>query len=207
MMIRVLVVATAAVVRAGLSAALAANEGIVVVGTANDLDLLGEEVDRCQPDVILIDLGDSPQNSAWEKLHVFRAAFSSIPMALYDWDGDLVTALGAGVTGILPDTSTEAELCAAIRAIANGWLVINPAAMNLVAPEKIVVNPVQILTTREIEVLIQIGAGLANKAIAHNLHISEHTVKFHLSSIFQKLDVSTRTEAVTAGIRMGLILL
>jgi two-component system, NarL family, response regulator YdfI len=82
MMIRVLIVATAAVVRAGLSAALAANAGIVVVGTANDLDLLGEEVDRCQPDVILIDLGDSPQHSAWEKLHVFRVAFSSIPVAL-----------------------------------------------------------------------------------------------------------------------------
>jgi two-component system, NarL family, response regulator YdfI len=93
------------------------------------------------------------------------------------------------------------------RAIANGWLVIHPTAMNLVTPEKTVINPVQILTAREIEVLIQIGAGLVNKAIAQNLHISEHTVKFHLSSIFQKLDVSTRTEAVTAGIRMGLILL
>jgi two-component system, NarL family, response regulator YdfI len=206
-MIRVLIVATAAVVRAGLSAALAADAGIVVVGTANDLDLLGEEVDRCQPDVILIDLGDSPQHSAWEKLHVFRAAFSSIPIALYDWEGDFATALGAGVAGILPDTSTEAELCGAITAIANGWLVIHPTAMNFVTPEKIVINPVQILTAREIEVLIQIGAGLANKAIAQNLHISEHTVKFHLSSIFQKLDVSTRTEAVTAGIRMGLILL
>jgi two-component system, NarL family, response regulator YdfI len=207
MMIRVLIVATAAVVRAGLSAALATNAGIVVVGTANDLDLLGEEVDRCQPDVILIDLGDSPQHSAWEKLHVFRAAFSSIPIALYDWEGDFATALGAGVAGILPDTSTEAELCGAIMAIANGWLVIHPTAMNLATPEKIVINPVRILTAREIEVLIQIGAGLANKAIAQNLHISEHTVKFHLSSIFQKLDVSTRTEAVTAGIRMGLILL
>jgi two-component system, NarL family, response regulator YdfI len=206
-MVRVLIVATAAVVRAGLSAALSANGDIVVVGAANDLDLLGEEVDRCQPDIILIDLGDSPQHSAWEKLHVFRSAFSSIPIALYDWDGDFAAALAAGVAGILPDTSTEAELCAAIVAIASGWLVIHSTAMDLVTPAKIVVNPVQILTAREIEVLIQIGAGLANKAIAHNLQISDHTVKFHISSIFQKLDVATRTEAVTAGIRMGLILL
>jgi DNA-binding NarL/FixJ family response regulator len=66
---------------------------------------------------------------------------------------------------------------------------------------------VQILTPREIEVLVQIGAGLGNRAIARNLHFSEHTVKFHISSIFQKLNVSTRTEAVTAGVRMGLILL
>jgi two-component system, NarL family, response regulator YdfI len=64
----------------------------------------------------------------------------------------------------------------------------------------------QILTSREIEVLVQIGAGLANKAIAQNLHISDHTVKFHISSIFQKLHVSTRTEAVKVGIGLGLIL-
>jgi two-component system, NarL family, response regulator YdfI len=206
-MVRALIVATAAVVRAGLAAALSANGDIVVVGAANDLDLLAEEVDRCQPDVILMDLGDSPQNSSWEKLHVLRSAFPSIPIALYDWDGDIGNALAVGVAGILPDTSTEAELCAAITAIASGWLVIHPAAMDLVTPAKVVVNPVQILTAREIEVLIQIGAGLANKAIAYNLQISDHTVKFHISSIFQKLDVATRTEAVTAGIRMGLILL
>jgi two-component system, NarL family, response regulator YdfI len=86
--------------------------------------------------------------------------------------------------------------------------VIHPAAMEQFnIQEKVAIDPVQILTAREVEVLIQIGSGLGNKAIAHHLHISEHTVKFHISSIFQKLDVATRTEAVTAGIRMGLILL
>jgi two-component system, NarL family, response regulator YdfI len=207
-MIRVLVVATTAVSRAGLSAALSVNPKIAVVGTASDLDVLIEGVDS-QPDVILIDLGDSPQTSVWEKLtHLQTKQEAPIPIALYDWEGNLDAAMRAGVRGILPDTSTELELSAAIEAIARGWVVLHPTAMELFdLREKVSPDAVQILTPREIEVLIQIGAGLSNKAIARNLHFSEHTVKFHISSIFQKLDVSTRTEAVTAGVRMGLILL
>jgi two-component system, NarL family, response regulator YdfI len=209
-MIRVLVVATAAVSRAGLSATLSINHEISVVGMASDLDGLVEEVERSQPDVILIDLGDSPQTSVWEKLTLLQTTQKSpgIPIALYDWEGNLDAAIRAGVRGILPDTSTELELSAAIEAIARGWVVLPPTAMELFdLREKVHTHPVQILTPREIEVLIQIGAGLGNKAIARNLHFSEHTVKFHISSIFQKLNVSTRTEAVTAGVRMGLILL
>jgi two-component system, NarL family, response regulator YdfI len=207
-MIRVLVVATAAVSRAGLSAALSINPNIAVVGTASDLDVLLEGVDS-QLDVILIDLGDSPQTSVWEKLTLLQTQLEvPIPIALYDWEGNLDAAIRAGVRGILPDTSTELELSAAMEAIASGWLVLHPTAIELFdLREKVNPDPVKILTPREIEVLVQIGAGLSNKAIARNLHFSEHTVKFHISSIFQKLAVSTRTEAVTAGVRMGLILL
>jgi two-component system, NarL family, response regulator YdfI len=208
-MIRVLVVATAAVSRAGLSAALSINPEISVVGTASDLEVLVEEVERSQPDVIMIDLGDSPQTSVWEKLTLLQTTQKSpgIPIALYDWEGNLDAAIRAGVRGILPDTSTELELSAAIEALARGWVVLHPTAMELFDLREKVSPHLQILTPREIEVLVQLGAGLGNKAIARNLHFSEHTVKFHISSIFQKLNVSTRTEAVTAGVRMGLILL
>jgi two-component system, NarL family, response regulator YdfI len=206
-MIRVLVVATAAVVRAGLSAALSIDSGLKVVGTATDLDSLGSAVEQYYPDVILLDLGDSPQTAAWEKLSCLSAA-TQLPIALYDWDGDLDAAIRAGVRGILPDTSTEFELAAAISAIARGWLVMHPSTIeSFDLQEKVTIDPVRLLTPREVEVLSLMGVGLGNKAIAGNLHISDHTVKFHISSIFQKLDVSTRTEAVTAGMRMGLILL
>jgi two-component system, NarL family, response regulator YdfI len=209
MIIRVLVIATAAVARVGLSSALAIDPQIEVVGTAADLETLAAAVDRSQPDIILIDLGDSPQASVWEQLNLLQAGRAArIPIALYDWDGDLTAAFEAGVRGILPDTSTEVALSAAMVAIASGWLVLPPAAIDLFELRAQVSAPsVQILTPREIEVLVQIGAGLANKAIAQSLHISDHTVKFHISSILQKLNVSTRTEAVTAGIRLGLILL
>jgi DNA-binding NarL/FixJ family response regulator len=210
-MIRVLVVATSTVARAGLSAALELNPRITVVGTVADLDVLGSEVELYQPDVILLDLGDSSQPSAWSKLNRLQTnqIRSSIPIALYDWEGiDLDAAIEAGVRGILPDTSTELELGAAVEAIALGLVVLHPSVMDLFALRgEVRKDSLPVLTSREIEVLIQIAAGLSNKAIGQNLHISEHTVKFHISSIFQKLGVSTRTEAVTAGVRMGLILL
>ena len=68
-------------------------------------------------------------------------------------------------------------------------------------------EPTPALTPREIEVLTLLAQGASNKTIAQTLIISEHTVKFHLSAIFAKLDVSTRTEAAIAGARLGLILL
>lgn len=210
MMIRVLVVATAAVSRAGLSSALAIDPELKVVGMAADLNLLAAAVDRCQPDIILLDLGDSPQTAAWEKLKLLQEDRSPdlIPIALYDWEGDLNAAMEAGVRGILPDTSTEVEIGAAIVAIARGWLVMHPSAIELLdVQDKVTTANVPILTPREIEVLVQMGAGSSNKAIAEHLHISDHTVKFHISSIFQKLAVASRTEAVTVGVRMGLILL
>jgi two-component system, NarL family, response regulator YdfI len=207
-MIRVLVVATSPVARAGLSSALSIDPQIEVVGTAADLETLASAVDRSQPATILLDLGDSPQASLWAQLMLLQAGrSSSIPIALYDWEGDFQMAFQAGVRGILPDTSTELELGSAMVAIARGWLVLPPMAIELVtARERVAAPSAQILTAREIEVLLQIGAGLANKAIAQNLHISDHTVKFHISSIFQKLHVSTRTEAVKVGIGLGLIL-
>jgi chemotaxis response regulator CheB len=81
-MIRVLVVATAAVARAGLSAALSIDPQIEVVGTAANLDGLVAAVDRCQPHLILLDLGDSPQTSAWEKLSLFQATQTPAAMPL-----------------------------------------------------------------------------------------------------------------------------
>jgi DNA-binding NarL/FixJ family response regulator len=77
------------------------------------------------------------------------------------------------------------------------WIPLRTSGSLLFAPA---------LTQREIEILQMLAAGMDNKTIARQLHISEHTVKFHISSIFAKLDVSSRTEAVTLGIRQGLIL-
>lgn len=92
-------------------------------------------------------------------------------------------------------------------------MVLHPDVIELLSlkqsnlHQKALANPAQALTPREIEVLEMLGSGLANKAIATALNISDHTVKFHVSSIFQKLGVSTRTEAVAVGVRLGLILL
>ncbi|WP_414567875.1 response regulator transcription factor [Nostoc sp. CCY 9925] len=205
-MIRVIVVAASPVVRAGLSAVVSSNPQLTVVGSASDLDVLSTEVEQLQPDVVLLDLGSNPE-PMWVKLQLIQE--QQIIAIAEDIDSiELETAFRLGIRGILSSTSTEAEIITGVEAVASGLVVLHPDVLELLPMrEKVVANPVQTLTPREMEVLGMLGYGLGNKAIAKRLQISEHTVKFHVSSIFQKLGVSTRTEAVTVGVRLGLIML
>jgi two-component system, NarL family, response regulator YdfI len=216
MTIRVMVVATAPIVRSGLAAMLTTDRNITVVGTITDLKLLASEVDRLRPDVILLDLGNfldasstKDLASVWEKLLSISEAQDpiGIVVTIADLDSlDINAAMRAGVRGILLDTSSESQIVTTVMAVSMGLVVLDPGAFELLnSPEKVSASLGFSLTAREIEVLQRLGSG--NKAIAHSLYISEHTVKFHISSIFQKLGVSTRTEAVTVGVRLGLILL
>ncbi|MEJ1930327.1 response regulator transcription factor [Nostoc sp. NIES-2111] len=209
-MIGVMVVAASPVVRAGLSAMVASNPQMTVVWSVSDLDVLAKEVKQLQPDVVLLDLGSSSP-TVWDKLLLIQEEQDPLKvMVIVEEVDDIDTeaALRSGVRGILLDISTELEILTAIEAIALGLVVLHPDILESFSiREKVAPNPVQSLTPREIEVLQMLGSGLGNKAIAKNLHISDHTVKFHVSSIFQKLAVSTRTEAVTVGVRLGLILL
>ncbi len=217
-MIRVLIVATSPVVRAGLSALLTTNSQIsqiIVVGNTSNLDT--EEIEQLQPDVVLLDLSGNSQASVWDKLlQLQQQEYSSSIILLTDEPEDisLGVALRAGVKGILKESSTESEIIAAVEAVTSGLIVLDPdaieytlALVEATGQQKVLLPPTEALTPREIEVLEMLGSGMGNKPIAKSLNISEHTVKFHLSSIFQKLGVSTRTEAVTVGVRLGLILL
>jgi two-component system, NarL family, response regulator YdfI len=214
-MIRVMVVAASPVVRAGLTAMLTTNPKLAIVGSVSNLDSLSKEVVQLQPDVVLLDLSGNPQTLVWEKLLLIQEEqYPSAIIVIVDVDRiDLEAWLRSGIRAILPDTSTESEIVAAVEAVAFGLVVLHPEVIELISlkqsnlHQKGLQNPVQALTPREIEVLEMLGSGLANKAIATALNISDHTVKFHVSSIFQKLGVSTRTEAVAVGVRLGLILL
>jgi two-component system, NarL family, response regulator YdfI len=215
-MIRVFVVAASPVVRAGLSAVVATSSKLTVIGSASDLDALTREFEQLQPDVLLLDVSGHFQELLWEKLlSSQQQQYPPIVVLTDELDSiDLEAALRAGVRSILPSTSTESEIVAAVEAIALGLVVLHSDTIEFLLPlkessvrEKDTAHPVQGLTPREIEVLQMLGSGLGNKAIAKRLNISDHTVKFHVSSIFQKLGVSTRTEAVTVGVRLGLILL
>jgi DNA-binding NarL/FixJ family response regulator len=131
------------------------------------------------------------------------------------FQGDWITeALRLGVRAVLPRRATAEEILQAVVAAAAGLVVLHPDAIDLLLPVlSSVTQPVdeaslvQALTPREIEVLGMLAEGLGNKAIARRLSISEHTVKFHVSSIFTKLNARSRTEAVTLGARQGLIML
>jgi len=124
--------------------------------------------------------------------------------------------LPAGVRAVLPRNITSTEIAAAIEAVAAGLYVFHPADIDSIPalrpPQSDTVPElgeplVEHLTPREIEVLQLLSAGLGNKEIAARLNISEHTAKFHVASILGKLGAATRTEAVTLGIRHGLVMI
>ena len=122
--------------------------------------------------------------------------------------------LQARVRALLPGTASADDVRSAVVVTHRGMLLLEPElAQELFSSNRKVVTPENIgefleeLTPREIKVLRMMAEGLSNKEIAARLAISDHTVKFHISSILSKLGAATRTEAVTTGIRMGIILL
>jgi DNA-binding CsgD family transcriptional regulator len=110
--------------------------------------------------------------------------------------------LDGPVRGTLPPDASPEELAAALRAVEAGLLVFHPAQRVRTVLE--VATP---LTPRESEVLAMLAEGIGNKIIAGRLGISENTVKFHVSSIMEKLEAGSRTEAVARGLRQGLVII
>jgi DNA-binding NarL/FixJ family response regulator len=125
----------------------------------------------------------------------------------------ITQALQAGIRGLLPHGVPGDELASAARALASGLVVLSPELSDIMLSHQVPLDSgeldsvVESLTPREHEVLAMVAEGLFNKEIADRLRISEHTVKFHISSIMGKLGASSRTEAVTQGLRRGLVFL
>lgn len=216
-MIGVLVAATDPIVRAGLESILQASSDLSVVGIASSTDTLDVAIAERSPDVVLLELGLPDDEPLTEKLAVLNSlAIAPVIVVLADTlQGDWIAeALRLGIRAILPRSATAEEILQTAIAAAAGLVVLHPDAIDVLLPVLPAVGravdastPLQALTAREIEVLGMLAEGLGNKAIAKRLNISEHTVKFHVSSIFTKLNASSRTEAVTLGARQGLIML
>jgi DNA-binding NarL/FixJ family response regulator len=208
----VLIAAPTAVARAGLAALLGARKALhLVVGPA-ELSL-PEQIEAAQPDVLLVDLGVE-RTAAW--LRDLGAAPRLLAIVVLTDDARPILgaeALRAVGRAVLPRHATAEELIAAIEAAAAGLVVVHSDTLKALQPVPAageragVAIAHQPLTPREIEVLGMIAEGLGNKIIAARLGISEHTVKFHIASIFDKLSAGSRTEAVTIGLRQGLIMI
>jgi DNA-binding NarL/FixJ family response regulator len=206
--ISVLVVAESAVRRAGLESLVKASPEFKLAGSCSHLfPGKGWEAHHAA-DVTLIDF-DSAGSSA------YSPESASHVVALVDepdarWSAQ---ALRSKVRAILPRDSSADQITAAIRAAHSGLVLLDARTAGELAQRVIVPRDepsapaLDELTPREVEVLGLLAEGKANKEVASLLEISEHTVKFHISSILDKLGVSTRTEAVTTAIRAGLILL
>lgn len=216
-MTRVLVAAANNIVRAGLESILRASPELAVVGSSSDVATLAALIEDHLPDVVLMELGLHDDEPVSEKLIALGALSPPAPAivvladALHaDWTTE---ALRLGVRALLPRSATAEEIVPTVVAAAAGLVVLHSDVFDFLLPilpstaRTLPTSPVQALTPREIEVLGMLAEGLGNKAIARRLSISEHTVKFHVSSIFQKLSASSRTEAVTLGARQGLIMI
>jgi DNA-binding NarL/FixJ family response regulator len=110
-----------------------------------------------------------------------------------------------GVRGALSREATPAQIRAAVHVAAAGLLVMPAEDGPAFLPHSPAEQMAEALTAREMDVIEMLAEGLSNKMIAHRLSISDHTAKFHVNSILAKLNAGTRTEAVTRGIRLGLI--
>jgi two-component system nitrate/nitrite response regulator NarL len=117
----------------------------------------------------------------------------------------LTTNPQTATAGVLAPDATAEQLDAAVRAVAAGLLVRSPAGSLPSGTGFAPADETPLLTPREREILALIGEGLSNKAIARRLGISIHTVKFHMEALFDKLDATSRTEAVAKGLRGGVI--
>ena len=193
-MIRVFIAAPSTVMRSGLETLIASTPGLEVAGAYPDLSGL----DSLRPDVVLST--DPPQDLSPPLVLLSAEAQAA-------WTPDL---LRLGVRAVLPRDASAEEIVAAVEAAASGLAAIDPRdleALLATASPVAAVADTAILTAREHEVLGMLAEGAANKNIAWKLGISEHTVKFHVASILAKLNASTRTEAVTLGIRKGMILI
>ena len=178
-MIRVVIEVTSSLTRAGLEALLREQPEVEIVSSASDAD------------VAVHDHAVEPNGGP--------------PAVVFVEESSIRDALRKGARAALPSSSAPAQIISAIYAAAAGLAAIPASEIAAMLPPPPAEASVESLTPREFDVLEMLAEGLSNKMIAYRLNISAHTAKFHVNAILAKLRAGTRTEAVTKGIRMGLI--
>ena len=201
--IRILIVDDHPVVLAGLTSMLGTQDGIEVAGTASSgeeaLDML-----RVNPaDVLLLDLR-MPGMSGIDTLHALKRtniSIHAIILTSFETDEDIYRAVQAGALGYLLKGAPQSDMIEAIRTVHSGKRYLPRHIAARLAERMMRTN----LTARELEVLQMLARGLTNKEIGNALNISGNTVRNHVNSIIEKLEVSDRTEAATTAIHRGII--
>jgi NarL family two-component system response regulator YdfI len=168
------------------------------------LSTLAFRVQNESPDAIVLAAGDAPV-SGWNQRRSLRAVFADTPTLLLAEQPDAALVRSAArlhVYSVLSMELSAQQLVAAVAATAAGLAVMMPLAPTDAADTT---PAMEHLTLREVEVLRLMARGYRNKQVATVLNISEHTVKYHVSSVIAKLGARTRTEAVTIGVMRGLV--
>jgi two-component system, NarL family, response regulator LiaR len=209
-MIRVLIVDDHTIMRDGLTALLAAYDDFEMVGQASNGREALVEFERCQPDVVVLDMLMPEMDGAQTTAALIRSHPDARILVLtsYKEDDLVAAAMKAGAMGYLLKSVSAEELADGIRRTFAGKRALSPEATDALihAAQKERDNALpEPLTEREREVLGLMKAGLNNTRIAERLYLSVSTVKFHVSAILGKLGVASRTEAVATAIERKLI--
>ncbi|MGZ5368224.1 MAG: response regulator [Aeromicrobium sp.] len=205
--VRVLVVDDHPIFRAGLREQLETDDFDVVGEAGSGLEAL-DLVGRLLPQVVLMDIAMSEMNGieTTRRLQTSFPAVDVIILSVYDDEQYVQAALEAGASGYLLKTVETAELQSAVAMVAHGGSVLSPSIARQVLTRLSGSPPASIkLSERERQVLNLAASGAANKRIASELYLSSRTVDAHMRSIFDKLGVSSRTEAVIEAVRQHLI--
>jgi len=207
-LIRVLLADDHAVVRAGFRQFMERAGDIVIVAEVDDGKQAVLSIQEHQPDVAVIDI-QMPEMSGIEVTRWVRANSRTtgvLILSAYDDDPYIMAVLQAGANGYVLKTADAADIIRAVRAVYEGKSALDPAIARKIMARVSgtqLAAPVERLTDRELEVLALAAKGFTNKAIGVQLHISDRTVQGHLAKVFDKLQATSRTEAVMRAVALG----
>jgi DNA-binding NarL/FixJ family response regulator len=207
MVMRVLIVDDHSVVREGLRMFLARDPDLEVVGEATNGSQAIEQAKRLQPDVVIMDLL-MPVLDGMAATRVIRSKLPETEVLVLTSvleRASVVEAIRVGAIGYLLKDTRADELRTAIKAAAAGRVHLSPQASSYLLDSVRRPECLSTLTSREMDVLYLLAKGHSNREIAHALHLVEETVKFHVRHILAKLGVESRTQAVLAAIRLGMV--
>ena len=211
-MIKVLIVDDQSLVRAGFRLVLENHDDIEVVGEASNGNQAIDSAQRLDPDVVLMDIRMPELDGiAATKTITQRNQARVLVLTTYDLDEYVYDALQAGASGFLLKDTPPEQLVDGIRAVANGEALLAPTVTKRLIEEftrmarRTPPPEVEQLTPRELEVLKLVARGLSNAEIAHELTLSETTIKTHVTHVLAKLSLRDRVQAVVLAYESGLV--
>lgn len=207
-MIRLVIADDHPIVRAGLKALFSSEDQIQVVAEAANADEAVAAAERENPDVVLMDLRFGSRQTttgadATRRIRALPAPPYVLVLTNYDSDADILGAVEAGASGYLLKDAPPHELIAAVLAAAAGESALAPVIASRLLDR--MRAPRVSLSARELEVLEAVAAGRSNTQVARELFVTETTIKSHLAHIFSKLDVTSRTAAVSTARQQGIL--
>ncbi len=215
MTIRVVLVDDQSMIRTGLRMVLAAEPDIQVVGEAADGAAGVRVVTELEPDVVLLDVRMPGVDGLEAARRILAAGLPTrvVVLTTFDEDEYVTAALRAGVSGFLLKVAPPEDLVAAVRTVASGQGLLDPAVTLRVirsfaaapSPDPARAGALAQLTERETDVLALVAAGLSNAEIAARLYLGEATVKTHVSRVLLKLGLRDRVQAVAFAYESGLV--